>query len=91
MITVDVEQVKAVITNDTEKVRYIDYITKLSQALGLADHKITNDVAWRPATHAKEADRERVASGGAGTWLLHQREPPSRHEQVTTGAATEKS
>ena len=49
MITVDVEQVKAVIADDTEKVRYIDYITKLSRALGLADYKITNDVAWHPS------------------------------------------
>ena len=49
MINVDVEQVKAVIADDTEKVRYIDYITKLSRALGLADYKITNDVAWHPS------------------------------------------
>ena len=49
MITVDVEQVKAVIADDTEKVRYIDYITELSQALGIANHKITNDVAWHPS------------------------------------------
>lgn len=49
MITVDVEQVKAVIADDTEKVRYIDYINKLSQALGLTDYKITNNVAWHPS------------------------------------------
>lgn len=49
MITVDVEQVKAVITDDTEKIRYIDYISKLSQALDLTNYKVENYAAWHPS------------------------------------------
>lgn len=49
MITVDTERVNAIITDDTEKVRYIDYISELSQALGLTDHTVPNDVAWYPS------------------------------------------
>ena len=41
MITVDVEQVKAVINDDTETMKYIEYATLLSQALGLTNYKIT--------------------------------------------------
>jgi len=49
MITVDVEQAKAVIADDNEKIRYIDYISKLSQALGLINYKVENDSAWHPS------------------------------------------
>ena len=49
MITVDTERVNAIITDDTEKVRYIDYISELSQALGLTEHTVPNDVAWYPS------------------------------------------
>ena len=49
MITVDVEQVKAVINDDTETMKYIEYATLLSQALGLTNYKITNDLAWHPS------------------------------------------
>lgn len=49
MITVDVEQVKAVINDDTEPMKYVEYASKLSQALGLTNYKITNDLAWHPS------------------------------------------
>lgn len=49
MITVDVERVKAVINDDAEPMKYIEYATLLSQALGLTNYKITNDLAWHPS------------------------------------------
>lgn len=75
---INIDEVKTIITENTEKIKYIDYISHLAQALGLTEYGISHHDAWHPhqpacpETVTEETDRASVAPGIFGTWLLHE-------------------
>lgn len=46
---INIDEVKTIITENTEKIKYIDYISHLAQALGLTEYGISHHDAWHPS------------------------------------------
>lgn len=46
---INITEVNSIITENTEKIKYIDYITQLAQVLGLTEYGVSPRDAWHPS------------------------------------------